>query len=45
MEPLNIIMGVVAIIGGVLIMVNQGSYGLIFLIIATLIEAVERAIK
>lgn len=41
-EPLNLIMGVVALVGGVLIMVNKGDYGLILLIIATLIEAIAR---
>ena len=44
-EPLNLIMGVVALVGGVLIMVNKGDYGLILLIIATLIEALSRIVK
>ena len=44
-EPLNLIMGVIALAGGILIIVNRGDYGLIFLIIATLIEAVARLAK
>lgn len=44
-DPLNIIMGVVALIGGLLIIVNRGDYGLILLIIATLIEAISRVVK
>ncbi len=44
-EPLNLIMGLVAILGAVLIMVNKGDYGLILLIIATLIEALARVVK
>jgi len=44
-EPLNIIMGFVAIIGAVLIIFNYANYGLILLIIATLIEAMERVLQ
>ena len=44
-EPLNLIMGAVAVMGGLLILVNKGDYGLIFLIIATLIEAIARVVK
>ncbi len=40
-DPLNLIMGLVALIGGILIIVNKGDYGLILLIIATLIEAIS----
>ena len=45
MEPLNLIMGFVAILGAVLIIFCQGNYGLILLIITTLIEALARVIK
>ena len=44
-DPLNLIMGFVAIIGAILIIVNKSDYGLILLIIATLIEALSRIIK
>lgn len=44
-DPLNIIMGLVALVGGLLIIVNKGDYGLILLIIATLIEAISRMVK
>ena len=41
-EPFNLIMGAVAMLGAILILVNQGNYGLIALIIATLMEAIKR---
>ena len=44
-EPINIIMGLVAMLGAVLILIGQGNYGLIVLIIATLIEASQRVVK
>ena len=44
-DPLNVIMGVVALVGGILIIFNKGDYGLILLIIATLIEALSRMVK
>ncbi len=44
-EPLNLIMGLVALVGGFLIIVNKGDYGLILLIIATLIEALSRIVR
>lgn len=44
-DPLNLIMGAVALVGGVLIIANKGDYGLILLIIATLIEALSRTVK
>ena len=44
-DPLNLIMGLVALVGGILIIVNKGDYGLILLIIATLIEALSRLVK
>ncbi len=44
-DPLNLIMGFVAILGAILIIVNRADYGLILLIIATLIEALTRIIK
>ncbi len=45
LDPLNLIMGLVALVGGVLIIINKGDYGLILLIIATLIEALTRIVK
>jgi hypothetical protein len=44
-EPMNLIMGAVAILGAALIIIGQGNYGLIALIIATLIEAIQRVVK
>jgi hypothetical protein len=38
-------MGFIALLSGVLIMANKGDYGLVLLIIATLIEALSRIIK
>lgn len=44
-EPINLVMGTVAILGAVLIIIGNGNYGLIALIIATLIEAIQRVVK
>lgn len=44
-EPINLIMGFVAILGAILIIINKGDYGLILLIIATLMEAFERVLR
>jgi len=44
-DPLNLIMGSVAIAGAILIMIGKGDYGLILLIITTLTEAISRVIK
>ena len=44
-EPINLIMGFVALTGAVLIIINKGDYGLILLIIATLIEAIARVLR
>jgi len=44
-EPLNLITAFVAIMGAVLIIFNRGDYGLILLIIATLIESISRVMK
>lgn len=44
-EPMNIIMALVALLGSLLILVGKGDYGLIALIIATLFEAIWRVAK
>ena len=44
-EPINAIMATIAGLGAVLILIGQGNYGLIALIIATLIEALQRITK
>jgi len=44
-EPFNLMMGLVAILGAVLIIMNKSNYGLIVLIIATLMEAISRVTK
>lgn len=45
LEPLNLIMASVALLGAVLILIGKGDYGLIALIIATLFEAMGRVLK
>lgn len=45
LDPLNLIMGFVAIVGAILIIANQVNYGLVLLIITTLIEAIARLLK
>ncbi|MBU2496742.1 MAG: hypothetical protein KJ767_01640 [Nanoarchaeota archaeon] len=42
LDPLNLIMGIIAIGGAVLVIFNYVNYGLILLIITTLIEAIRR---
>lgn len=44
-EPMDLIMGFVAILGAIFIIINKVDYGLILLIIATLIEALARVVK
>ena len=44
-EPLNMIMALVSMLGAVLILIGKGDYGLIALIIAPLFEAMGRLIK
>ena len=44
-EPVNLVMGFVALIGAVLILINQTNYGLILIIIATIIEDMQRLLK
>jgi len=45
LEPLSLIMGLIAIIGGVLVIFGRVDYGLILLIISTLIEAIQRVAR
>ncbi len=44
-EPLNLIIALVALIGVISFVINQPNYGLVFLIISTLIEAITRIVK
>lgn len=44
-DPLNLIIGLVAILGAVLIIFNQQNYGIILLVIATLIESISRVLR
>lgn len=44
-DPLNIMIGGVALIGALAFFINQPNYGLVFLIISTLIEAITRIVK
>ena len=45
LDPINVIMGILAIVGAILIIIGQGNYGLIFLVITTLIGAIMRLFK
>lgn len=45
LDPINLIIAFVAFVGVVAFIVNQPSYGLIFLIISTLIEAITRVAR
>ncbi len=44
-EPINLLIAFVAIIGAVAFIINQANYGLVLLIISTLIEAIARLVK
>ncbi len=44
-DPINLLIGFVAIIGAVLVIIGKGDYGLVLLIISTLIEALSRIVK
>lgn len=44
-DPANIIMGILALGGALLIIFNRGDYGLILLIITTLMEALMRVLR
>ncbi|MEK6927869.1 MAG: hypothetical protein AABX11_05545 [Nanoarchaeota archaeon] len=44
-EPINMIMACVTLLGAILILIGKGDYGLIALIIATLFEAMARVMK
>jgi len=44
-EPLNLLIGFVALLGAVAFFINQPNYGLILIVISTLIEALQRVIK
>lgn len=44
-DPVSMIIGFVALVGAVSFFVNQPNYGLVLLIISTLIEAITRIVK
>jgi hypothetical protein len=44
-EPINLIIAFVAFVGVVSFLANQPNYGLVFLIISTLIEAIARLVR
>jgi len=44
-EPLNIMIGFVALVGAFAFFINQTGYGLVLIIISTLIEAIARMVK
>jgi uncharacterized membrane-anchored protein len=45
LDPMNLIIGLVALFGVISFFINQPNYGLIFLIVSTLVEAVSRLAK
>ena len=44
-DPINLMIGFVALVGVISFFINQPNYGLVFLIISTLIEAITRIVK
>lgn len=44
-EPINLLIAFVAIVGAVAFMINQANYGLVLLVISTLIEAIARLVR
>jgi len=44
-DPINIMVGLVALAGVIAFFINQPNYGLVFLIVSTLIEALSRVLK
>lgn len=44
-DPINGIIGFVALMGVISFFINQPNYGLVLLIISTLIEAITRLVK
>ena len=45
LDPINLMIGIVALVGVISFFINQPNYGLVFLIISTLIEAITRIVK
>ncbi len=44
-NPVNILIAFIAIVGAGAFLINQPNYGLILLIISTLVEAITRIIR
>ena len=44
-DPLNLLVGFVALVGALAFFINQPNYGLVLIVISTLIEAISRLIK
>jgi hypothetical protein len=44
-EPIHLIVGVLAILGGVLYLLNKGNWGLIVVSIGLLMEAIKQVVK
>lgn len=44
-DPISILIGIIAVIGAISFFINQPNYGLVFLIISTLIEAIARLVR
>jgi len=44
-EPMNLLIGFVAFLGAAAFFINQPNYGLVLVVISTLIEALQRIIK
>lgn len=44
-EPINLMIAFVAIVGAIAFIINKSDFGLVLLIISTLIEAIARMVK
>jgi len=45
LDPLNLLIGFIAFVGAIAFFINQPNYGLILLIISTLMEAIGRVVR
>ncbi len=44
-DPIHLIVGILAIAGGLLYLINYGSWGLIVILIGLLMEALKQVLK
>ncbi len=45
LDPINILICIIALLGAIAFFINQPNYGLVLLIISTLVEAIARLVK